>query len=100
LLGFRGRIRLALRKLIASFAAGHVPALIKIWKISESVLIQSNLLICMDKSSAFCILVAHAVPRTIRFDSWVLHREVGDLIRGEEKVRLQDQPLQGADRGA
>lgn len=30
----------------------------------------------------------------IRFDSWALHRGVGELIRGEEKIRLQDQPLQ------
>ena len=33
-------------------------------------------------------------PQTIRFDNWELHREVGDLIRGDEKIRLQDQPLQ------
>ncbi len=33
-------------------------------------------------------------PLTIRFDGWTLHRNVGELVRGEEKVRLQDQPLQ------
>ena len=33
-------------------------------------------------------------PQTIRFDGWVLHPDVGELIRGEEKIRLQDQPLQ------
>ena len=32
--------------------------------------------------------------QTIRFDGWVLHPDVGELIRGEEKIRLQDQPLQ------
>src|SRR5436190_298517 len=33
-------------------------------------------------------------PLTIRFDGWTLRRNVGELVRGEEKVRLQDQPLQ------
>lgn len=33
-------------------------------------------------------------PLTIRFDGWTLDLRVGDLVRGEEKVRLQDQPLQ------
>jgi DNA-binding winged helix-turn-helix (wHTH) protein len=33
-------------------------------------------------------------PLTIRFDGWTLHRNVGELVRGEEKFRLQDQPLQ------
>src|SRR6187549_383050 len=32
--------------------------------------------------------------QTICFDGWVLRPDVGELIRGEEKIRLQDQPLQ------
>jgi len=45
-----------LRKLIASLAAGHVPALNKFWSISVAVLIRCNLLICMDNPTVFCVL--------------------------------------------
>jgi hypothetical protein len=56
----RGRIRLALRTVIASLAPGHVLALANSLNVSGQVLFPCNLLICMDKESASSILASYA----------------------------------------
>jgi len=47
-------------KVIASLAAGHVPAVENLLSVSEQVLLPCNLLIFMDKGSASSILAAYA----------------------------------------